>query len=179
MHVVFLWDWRPIRHRPQQHPQARRLGGKQHSASGAWTPQEGLCFLSQQFPWGRFPLSGWFGLKVLQVCSPFCSTDKGGNLSCGSNQWKNPADSRRFEIFLWQCKRKDTIYFVKATQETQHHTWISVRSVVFNAWQGPLCLDGWCKVRIKTNLDIPVKTTNFALLCNAVIVYLQTRTITR
>lgn len=178
MHVVFLWDWWPIWHWPQQHPKARRLGGKQHSASGAWTPQEGLCFLSQQFSWGRFPLSGWFGLKVLQICSLFCSTDKGGNLSAGSNQWRNLADSSRFEIFLWQCKRKDTIYFVKATQETQHHMWISVRSV-FIARQDPLCLDGWCKVIIKKNFDISVKTTNFALLCSAVMVYLQMSTITR
>lgn len=147
MHVVFLWDWWQIWHWPQQHPQARCLGGKQHSASGAWTPQEGLCLLSQQLPWGRFPLSGWSSSRVLQSCSLLLSLlhppDQGGNLRSGSNQWKNPADSSRFGIFLWQCKRKGTIYSLNATQETHHHMWITVRSAVFINWPDPLCVDGW------------------------------------
>lgn len=162
MHVVFLWDWWQIWHWPQQHPKARCLGRKQHSASSAWTPQEGLCLLSQQLPWGCFPLSGWSGSRVLQILFSFSVSNQGGNLSSGWNQWKNPAASNRFGIFLWQHWRKDTIYLVNATQETHYHMWITVRSAVFIDWLDPLCVDGWNKVRLKKYSYFPVKTVNFA-----------------
>lgn len=147
MHVVFLWDRWQIWHWSQQHPKARCLGGKQHSASGTWTPQEGLCFLSQQFPRGCFPFSGWFGLRVLQSYILFLTllhrTDQGGHLGSDSIQWKNPADSSRSGIFLWQCKRKDTIDSVKAGQETQHHMWMNhCQSCSFYCLTGP-CLYRW------------------------------------
>lgn len=147
MHVVFLWDRRQIWHWPQQHPKARCLGGKQHRAGGTRTPQEGLCFLSQQFPWGRFPFPGWFRSRVLHHCFLFLSllhpTDQGGHLSSDSNQWKNPADSSRSGIFLWQCKRKDTIDSVKAGQETQHHMRMNHCQICcFYSLTGP-CLYRW------------------------------------
>lgn len=89
-------------------------------------------------------------------------TDQGGNLSSGSKQWKNPADSGRFGFFLWQYERKDMIYLVNSTQETHHHIWITVWSAVFIVWLDPLYVDDWNKVRIKKYSHIPVKTGNFA-----------------
>lgn len=78
VHALFLWEWRQVWNRPQQHPQTRRVGGEQHCAGRTWAPQEGFRLLPQQLPGRCLPLSGLLILGraipsfYQELSSPFC-----------------------------------------------------------------------------------------------------------
>ena len=67
VHTLLLRGRRQVRDRPQQRPQARRLGGEQHCTGSSGAPQEGLRLLPQQFPGRCLPLPGVW----LLLCTAF------------------------------------------------------------------------------------------------------------